>query len=66
MGLFKKKEKNSLTCPACNGVKVTVVKGTKAVMEYPGFYSGISNSPDETKVIRYQCKDCKNIFQKDS
>ena len=64
MGLFsKKKEKSGAKCPACGSFKISPVRGTQAVMSYPGFYSGISNNPDNSKVIMCRCNDCKNIFQ---
>jgi hypothetical protein len=65
MGLFSKKEKTGIKCPACGGTKISSVKGTQAVMSYPGFYSGVSSDP-EAKAKTQQCKDCKNIFRTDN
>lgn len=62
MGLFKKQEKSGIKCPACGSFKIFAVKGTQAVMSYPGFYSGISSSPEAGKHFA-RCKNCKNIFQ---
>jgi hypothetical protein len=62
MGLFSKKEKEGLQCPACGSPSVSVVKGTEAVVAYPGFYSGVSNnSMDGDNGLRV-CKKCKNVF----
>jgi DNA-directed RNA polymerase subunit RPC12/RpoP len=64
MGLFKPKEKQGIKCPACGSTKIGGVKGTQAVMAYPGFYSGIANDP-EAKKQTVQCRDCKSIFRLD-
>jgi uncharacterized C2H2 Zn-finger protein len=65
MGLFKRKEKSGVKCPACGSFNTSTVKGTQVVISYPGFYSGVSNNP-ETKEKLQQCKDCKNIFRSDN
>jgi hypothetical protein len=63
MGLFKSKEKSGVKCPACGSANTAIVKGTQAVIAYPGFYSGIANSPEKEKIIMQKCKDCKNVFR---
>jgi hypothetical protein len=63
MGLFKSKEKNSVKCPACGSANTAIVKGTQAVMAYPGFFSGVANDPEAKKYHQRQCKVCKNIFR---
>ena len=65
MGLFGRNGKSGIKCPACGGIKVTAVSGTQAVMSYPGFYTGVANSPD-VKEKMLQCRDCKNIFRADN
>jgi DNA-directed RNA polymerase subunit RPC12/RpoP len=64
MGLFKSKEKQGIKCPACGSTKIGRVKGTQAVIAYPGFYSGIAGD-SEAKKQNIQCRDCKNIFRLD-
>lgn len=66
MGLFKHKEKSGVKCPACGSSSISPVKGTKAVMAYPGFYSGVSSNAGDAKIIQMQCKECKNVFRIDS
>jgi hypothetical protein len=62
MGLFKKKEKEGVQCPACGSFNISMVKGTQPVVAYPGFFSGVSNnSPDGDNGLRV-CKKCKNVF----
>jgi hypothetical protein len=63
MGLFRKQENSGNKCPACGSFKTAVVKGTKAVVAYPGFYSGISSNSDTGETNLWQCKECKNIFK---
>ncbi len=65
MGLFSKKEKTGKKCPACGSFHISMVKGTQAVVSYPGFYSGVSNNAESGKVIQFHCKECKNVFRLD-
>ncbi len=64
MSLFGRNGKSSIKCPACGSFNTSGVKGTQAVMSYPGFYTGISNNP-EAKENLQQCKECKSIFRAD-
>lgn len=66
MGLFKRKEKSGIKCPACGSFNTCVAKGTQAIVSYPGFYSGISSDSAALKNKLQKCKDCKNVFQIDS
>jgi hypothetical protein len=64
MGFLKPEGKKGIKCPACGSAKIGGVKGTQAVIAYPGFYSGIANDP-EAKKQNLQCRECKNIFRLD-
>jgi hypothetical protein len=63
MGKSKKEEKDGIKCPACGSSHTSVVKGSKVILAYPGFYSGTSSDKYTRDNNSLYCKDCKTEFQ---